>query len=198
PTLAFRHPLMRSAIYHGAQPEQRRAAHRALALALVGDPAELDRRAWHLGQAADGPDEQVAALLEQSAEQALRRAGQAAAAVALARAADLSEAEPDRSRRAAAAAAAWWQGGDAARARALLERAERADPEAVRLDLAGLRALMELRAGTPAEAVGRLRPGLAPKLRAHRRAAGEVALVLSGATPAPQTDGRPDASDECA
>jgi hypothetical protein len=56
--------------------------------------AELDRRAWHLGQAADGPDEQVAEVLEGSAQPALRRAGSAAAAAALGRAAELSASEP--------------------------------------------------------------------------------------------------------
>ena len=182
PALAFRHPLMRSAVYHGALPEQRRATHRALAIALLGEPADLDRRAWHLGQAADGPDEQVAAELERSAEQALRRAGPAAAAAALERAVELSPAPSYRGRRAVAAAAAWWQGGDAVRARALLELAERADPDGVPLDLAGLRALMELRAGTPAEAVALLRPIIPEALRADRHRAVELLLVLGEAT----------------
>jgi DNA-binding CsgD family transcriptional regulator len=182
PVLAFRHPLMRSAVYHGAQPDQRRAAHRALAMALVDEPAELDRRAWHLGQAAESPDEQVAAQLERSAEQALRRAGPTAAAAALDRAAELSERAGDRSRRAVAAAAAWWQGGDAVRAGERLEQAERSGPEAVRLDLAGLRALIELRAGTPAEAVGLLRPIIPEALRGDRHQAVRLLLVLGEAT----------------
>ena len=50
----FRHPLIRSAAYHSATIEDRRAAHRALAAAT--DPeADADRRAWHRAQAAFRP-----------------------------------------------------------------------------------------------------------------------------------------------
>src|SRR4029450_9192759 len=95
-----------------------------------------------------------------SAERATQRAGPAAAAAALEGAAELSASDPRRARRLVEAATAWWQGGHPARATTLLRQAERiASPaKRVRLDLVGLRALMELRAGTPSDALGLVLP----------------------------------------
>jgi DNA-binding NarL/FixJ family response regulator len=153
PTVRFRHPLVRSAVYQGASAADRRAAHLALAGALQGREDEADRRAWHLAQAAEGPDEGVAAELERSADRALRRSGYATAALALERAAELSAGVEDRSRRLVAAAGAAWQGGDTPRSRALLGQVERlapADP-AVRLEARYLQGVIETRAGVPAD-----------------------------------------------
>jgi ATP/maltotriose-dependent transcriptional regulator MalT len=76
-------------------PGERRAAHRALAAALAGDP---DRRAWHLADAATGPDEAVARALEEAALSAWRRGNASAAMTALVRAGELSPQPADRSR----------------------------------------------------------------------------------------------------
>jgi DNA-binding CsgD family transcriptional regulator len=151
--IIFRHPLVHAAVYQGASPSARRDAHRALADALEGDEAQADRRAWHQGQAAAGPDEEAAGLLERSAARALRRSGYSAAAAALDRAAELSIAEEDRARRLVAAAGASWNGGDTVKARSHLDRAERLAPgrKATRLELRHLRGLIEVSAGIPAD-----------------------------------------------
>ena len=99
--LVFRHPLTRSAIVELSTSGDRRRAHRALAAQLADQP---ERRAWHLGEAAIEPDEQIAGLLEETAQRILRRADAVGAVSALLRAAELSPARADRSRRLAQAA----------------------------------------------------------------------------------------------
>lgn len=99
--LGFRHPLIRSAIVGASTTAERRAAHRAIADVLED---QLERRAWHLGEAAVEPDEEVAGLLERSAHTAVTRGDSFAAIQALTRAGHLSPAAPDRARRLAQAA----------------------------------------------------------------------------------------------
>jgi len=69
-TVSFRHPLIRSAIVNLTPAGERRQAHEALATALAED---RPRRAWHLAEAASGPDEAVARALDEAALFAWRR-----------------------------------------------------------------------------------------------------------------------------
>jgi DNA-binding CsgD family transcriptional regulator len=122
PQVAFRHPLLRSAIYRAAPPDERHAAHRALAAATDSD-VEPDRRAWHRAHAIAEPDEGVAFELEQSAERARARGGFAAAAAFLERSAALTPDPARRAHRALEAAAAKHLAGASQEALRLLESA---------------------------------------------------------------------------
>ena len=103
PRVRFRHPLVRSIIYHAASGEDRRATHQALAEAT--DPViDADRRAWHRAAAVSGTNEDIAMELEGSADRASSRGGAPAAAAFLARAVELSTDPTKRSARALAAA----------------------------------------------------------------------------------------------
>jgi DNA-binding CsgD family transcriptional regulator len=99
--LAFRHPLMRSAVVDLSHAEDRRTAHRALAELWADQP---DRRAWHLAEATVDPDESVASQLESAAGRILARGDAVGCVKALTRSADLSPGDADRRRRLAAAA----------------------------------------------------------------------------------------------
>jgi hypothetical protein len=148
----FRHPLVRSAVYHAAPYTQRVAAHAALAAVLEGD-----RAAWHHAATLTGPDDTVADALERSAERARARGGYAAAATALQRASAISSDERQRARRLAAAAELAWLAGQTTSSTDLLIQADRAhaDPRTA-ADLEYLHGLREFVTGTPADATRRI------------------------------------------
>ncbi|GAA0467477.1 LuxR family transcriptional regulator [Paractinoplanes deccanensis] len=94
--VAFSPPLVRSAVVALAAPVAQRRAHRALAAAL---PHRPEQRVWHLAGATVVADEEVAALLEQSARDSVRRGETVEAVAALGRAAELSPTPGLRARR---------------------------------------------------------------------------------------------------
>jgi DNA-binding CsgD family transcriptional regulator/nucleoside-triphosphatase THEP1 len=88
----FRHPLVRAAVIHQADPEERRDAHRDLA-GLYDEV--LVRRAAHLAAATVEPDQDVAEVLARAAKLSIRRGGLSVGVEWLRRAAELST-DPDR------------------------------------------------------------------------------------------------------
>jgi DNA-binding CsgD family transcriptional regulator/nucleoside-triphosphatase THEP1 len=90
--IVFRHPLVRAAVIHQADPQERREAHRDLA--GIYDEV-LVRRASHLAAAALEPDQDVADVLARAAKLSIRRGGLSVGAEWLSRAAELST-DPDR------------------------------------------------------------------------------------------------------
>lgn len=183
-SVVFRHPLTRSAAVQAAPPSERRSAHRRLADAFADATSADDRsrRAWHLAAAAYGPDERVAALLQQCADSAADRSGYASAAAAYERAAQLTASPRLRCSRSFAAGAAAFNGGQAAHAIELLTAArEDADSDELAVEIEGLLGRVMARTGDPAGAHDRLTaearrlqdraPGLAAQLLMHSYAA---------------------------
>lgn len=117
--VSFAHPLYASAVYMAAATSRRRRLHRRLA-AVVREPEE---RARHLALAVEGPDEEVAAVLEEAARGARSRGAWDSAGELSERASQLTS--PDRRdhawRRGLRAAEDHVHAGDRPRARALLE-----------------------------------------------------------------------------
>src|SRR5215468_444342 len=115
----FSHPLFASAVYSGAPPGRRREVHRRL-----GELAPtVEERARHLALSAGGPDENVAAALEQAAQAAAARGAPDVAAELAELAATLTPQDrlSGRWRRRADAGGYLFRAGDTARARRDLE-----------------------------------------------------------------------------
>ncbi len=116
----FRHPLLAAAAYADAGPAERRDVHAALAVHV-----RPEERARHLALAADGPDAEVAAALDDAAGLASARGAPDEAAELLEEARRLTplDSTADALRRAVEAAGHHFEAGDARRARALLDDA---------------------------------------------------------------------------
>ncbi|MER6083495.1 LuxR family transcriptional regulator [Streptomyces sp. NPDC001833] len=119
---AFRHPLIRSTVYAGAEPGERRRVHAALA-AVCDAVRDADRRAWHRAEAAEGMDEGVADDLEAASERARSRGGYSQQALFLSRAADFTGDPEKRAERLLDAAQAHLMSGDASAAGTALDLA---------------------------------------------------------------------------
>ena len=116
-SLRFRHPLLRSAVYHVATAPERRSVHRALADSTVGE-----RRAWHRAAAVVGRDPDVADALAAVACAATGRGAHGVAAHALERSAAVSPSDADQARRLVEAAEAAQLAGRLEQSERLLER----------------------------------------------------------------------------
>lgn len=144
----FRHPLVRSAAYHGSTPAERRRIHEALATAHMqrGDRA---RAAWHRAAAATGPDTEVAALLDHAGDDARARGALSLAAHAAERAAELTADPLARAKRRVVAVRDLARTAHPERAVELAERAVAdCDDPLLRADLQRVRGEVLIRLGT--------------------------------------------------
>ncbi|MGW1270252.1 AAA family ATPase, partial [Streptomyces sp. NPDC002491] len=143
----FRHPLIRSAVHSAASAEERRRVQGALAATSAPE-----RRAWHLAEAAHGPDDSVAAQLEAASELAHTRGGHSERALVLTRAAELTAHPGRRAERYLRAAAAHLASGNLSAVRPLLELAtpDLTGPTA-RVQAIRLRASVEMTCARPRE-----------------------------------------------
>jgi DNA-binding CsgD family transcriptional regulator len=213
--MVFRHPLVRSAVYGAASPQDRRRTHYALAEAT--DPeVDPDRRAWHRAQSTARPDESVAEELELSAGRAQSRGGFAAAAAFMERATELTADTELRAGRALRAAEAKRQAGafDAALGlAAVAQRGPLDDSQRAKLDVLRAQICFASQRGNEApplllQAAYRLEPfdvnraretyldALTAALFAGRLSKGATAVdIAKAALTGPQPEGRSRASD---
>ena len=152
----FGHPLLRSAAYHYGTPASRRRAHGLLA-AACRDPV---RAAWHLARAAPGPDDHIAAKLEEAALLIRARLGPGPAASAFEQAAALTPRghEADRARRLGEAAIDCYASGRFDETRKVLDEqlvgaAYAGLPPSLRSHLIRIRTLLEYWSGRPSDAI---------------------------------------------
>ncbi|MDC7120853.1 AAA family ATPase [Cellulomonas fimi] len=175
----LRHPLVRSAVYGGATPGERRRVHGALADALTA-AGDADRRTWHRAAATDRPDEDVVADLEASARRSAGLGGHEAASAAWERAAELSADPLRRARRLHEAADAAWTAGRPDRAAILADAALlAAEDPALHADATLLRARVEWNTGSVHVAHHRLLAESAAVADHHPMRAREMAMFAA-------------------
>ena len=131
--LGFHSDLVRRAVYEGAPPERRRAAHLALARALEGDGARGLRTLLHRARSAAAPPPGTAAELAAAAADPADPAPRGLRCAGVSRAAELAEDGTRRAEWYTAAAEQALLGGRTHRARRLLDAArDSAVPRALR------------------------------------------------------------------
>ncbi|WP_372344453.1 AAA family ATPase [Streptomyces sp. KL116D] len=178
----FRHPLVRSGVYHGATAVRRWRAHRTVAHALqdAKAPTALERYAWHLAESGADPDEQVAAGLERAASGGPGSLTFPLAARLYAHAARFTPDDEHRARRLLSAARAAQAAGSLDEAADLLDRAlGHAEHERTRLDVRQLRCYVDINRGRPARAREQLRAAVDEARRVDPALA---AVMLGGIT----------------
>jgi DNA-binding NarL/FixJ family response regulator len=153
-SVAFKHPLARSAVLQASPLTRKLEAHRALAgaLATSARPDADDRAAWHQAAAATGADEAVAATLEQAAHHAATRTGYAAQAAALERAAELTPDPATRNQRLVTAAEAALAAGDLHRTAAITRQVRLSSGSELAPRIGQLRAAVEFKLGSVQDA----------------------------------------------
>lgn len=176
--VVFRHPLIRSATVQRAASSDRRQAHGWIAAALEADRS-VDgrmRRAWHLAATSYGPDEDIATMLEESAQHAVNMSGYASASSAFERAAQLSASDDRRAGRLLLAATAAFSAGNTRRAADLLGIARRIDAadDETQVEIEALSGRVEISNGDLRLAFQRL----VSQARLHKESQPELALKL--------------------
>ncbi|WP_405914835.1 AAA family ATPase [Streptomyces sp. NBC_00728] len=176
--VAFRHPLIRSAVHAAASIEERRRVQAALAATSAPE-----RRAWHRAEATDGPDDSVAAELEAASELAQARGGYSEQALVLTRAAEMTAHPGKRAERYLHAATAHLTSGNLAKVQTLIELAspDLAGPEA-RVHATRLRASVEMIRSRPREVPAMLLEAVADLRTTDPMASWDLLREAVGAT----------------
>jgi DNA-binding CsgD family transcriptional regulator len=173
----LRHALLVTAAADRLSPARKRQMHRAIAAALAGGTAgDSARRAWHLAEVTQTPDEEIASAL--AAVAADRRGTSShAAALAFDRAARLTPDRPTRAHRYQAAAdAASMAGYDEWSLQLLTHAREQIDDPVFRARLDHARGVRHIVAGRP-RAAWTLLPASAAVLQAHDSRQSGLALA---------------------